>query len=110
MDSRRVLMIVALVALVASASAATCKQYTGTQAGARCNPPETCCAQDKSNGKQMWCDVGRCSLREVGEDVKIKACVAKESQTGNRCDINNGLCCSDDKFCNVGRCSPKTGK
>lgn len=59
MDSRRVLMIVALVALVATASAATCQQYTGKQAGARCSPPATCCAQDASSGKQMWCDVGR---------------------------------------------------
>jgi hypothetical protein len=58
MSSRRVLMIVALVALVGAASAATCKQYTGKQAGARCNPPESCCAQD-STGKQLWCDVGR---------------------------------------------------
>lgn len=53
MESRRVLLFVALVALIASASAANCKQYSGMQAGARCNPPETCC------GQGMWCDMGR---------------------------------------------------
>jgi hypothetical protein len=59
MASRRVLMAVALVALVAAASAATCKQYTGRQAGARCSPPETCCSQDSNTGKMLWCDLGR---------------------------------------------------
>jgi len=44
---RRVLLALALVALLAtSASAATCKKYTGTQPGARCTPganSESCC-------------------------------------------------------------------
>lgn len=101
MDSRRALLIVALVALVACASAATCKNYDGKQAGARCSAGETCCVSG------MWCDMGRCSLRGVGDDEKLKQCKVFESQAGNRCDINNGLCCGNNLYCNVGRCSVK---
>jgi hypothetical protein len=54
MDSRKVLLLIALVALVASASAATCQNYNAKQAGARCNQGETCCV-----GPDLWCDMGK---------------------------------------------------
>jgi hypothetical protein len=100
MDSRKVLLLIALVALVASASAATCQNYNAKQAGARCNQGETCCV-----GPDLWCDMGKCSLRKVGDDEKLRQCKVQAPNAGDRCDINNGMCCGNGMRCNVGRCS-----
>jgi hypothetical protein len=47
-------LAVVLACLVATASAANCKAYTGKQAGARCSQGEQCCV-----GPDLWCDMGR---------------------------------------------------
>ena len=49
-----IILAVLLACLVATASAATCKEYSGTQAGARCSQGEKCCV-----GPDLWCDMGR---------------------------------------------------
>lgn len=78
MDSRRALLILALVALVACASAATCKNYDGRQAGARCSAGETCCESSRSplpvpcllrHGSQCSCVSVQVSLPDGGIPV-----------------------------------------